>query len=59
MGYYPWQEAKKAGIEKNAETGVFKVVWDKANNQRDSFYWFDDVLLPILEKMFPEEYKAI
>lgn len=52
------KKLKAEGIEKNAETGVYKVTWDKGNNQRDSFYWFDDVLLPILERMFPAEYVA-
>jgi len=52
------KKLKAEGIEKNAETGVYKVTWDKGNNQRDSFYWFDDVLLPILERMFPAEYIA-
>lgn len=50
------KKLKAEGIEKNAETGVYKVTWDKGNNQRDSFYWFDDVLMPILERMFPAEY---
>ena len=53
------KKLKQAGIKKTAETGVYKVAMDKANNQRDTFYWFDDVLLPILEKMFPEEYSAM
>ena len=52
------KKLKAEGIEKNAETGVYKVTWDKGNNQRDSFYWFDDVLMPILERMFPAEYAA-
>lgn len=50
------KKLKQAGMEKNAETGVFKVTWDKKNNQRDSFYWFDDVLLPKLAELFPNEY---
>lgn len=53
------KKLKQAGIEKNAETGVFKVTWDKKNNQRDSFYWFDDVLLPKLAELFPNEYTAV
>ena len=53
------KKLKQAGIKKTAETGVYKVAMDKANNQRDTFYWFDDVLLPILEKLFPEEYSAM
>ncbi len=53
------KKLKQARVKKNAETGVYKVVMDKANNQRDSFYWFDDVILPILEKMFPDEYSAL
>lgn len=53
------KKLKQAGVKKTAETGVYKVAMDKANNQRDTFYWFDDVLLPILEKMFPEEYRAM
>lgn len=53
------KKLKQAGIKKNAETGVFKVTWDKKNNQRDSFYWFDDVLLPNLAKLFPDEYVAM
>lgn len=53
------KKLKQAGIEKNAETGVFKVTWDKKNNQRDSFYWFDDVLLPKLAELFPNEYTEV
>lgn len=53
------KKLKQAGVEKNAETGVFKVTWDKKNNQRDSFYWFDDVLLPKLKELFPAEYVAM
>jgi len=52
------KKLKAAGMEKNAETGVFKVIWDKQNNQRDSFYWYDDVLLPKLRELFPVEYVA-
>lgn len=53
------KKLKQAGMEKNAETGVFKVAWDKKNNQRDSFYWFDDVLLPKLAELFPNEYTEV
>lgn len=53
------KKLKQAGMEKNAETGVFKVTWDKKNNQRDSFYWFDDVLLPKLAELFPNEYTEV
>jgi hypothetical protein len=35
------------------------VTWDKKNNQRDSFYWFDDVLLPKLAELFPNEYTEV
>lgn len=50
------KKLKQAGVEKTAETGVFKVTMDKKNNQRDSFYWFDDVLMPKLAELFPNEY---
>ena len=53
------KKLKQAGVVKNAETGVYKVMWDKKNNQRDTFYWFDDVLLPKLAELFPSDYKAI
>ena len=53
------KKLKQAGIVKNAESGVYKVIWDKKNNQRDTFYWFDDVLIPKLEELFPNDYKAI
>jgi prophage antirepressor-like protein len=46
---------KKNGIEKTAETGVWRVIWDKKNNQRKSFYWFDSYLMPILVKLFPKD----
>jgi len=46
---------KKNGIEKTAETGVWRVIWDKKNNQRKSFYWFDSFLMPILVKLFPKD----
>lgn len=52
------KKLKQAGVPKNAETGVFKVTWDKKNNQRDSFYWFDDVLMPKLAELFPSDYVA-
>jgi hypothetical protein len=46
---------KKNGIEKTAESGVWRVIWDKKNNQRKSFYWFDSYLMPILVKLFPKD----
>jgi prophage antirepressor-like protein len=46
---------KRNGIEKTAETGVWRVIWDKKNNQRKSFYWFDSYLMPILVKLFPKD----
>ena len=46
---------KKNGIEKTPETGVWRVIWDKKNNQRKSFYWFDSYLMPILVKLFPKD----
>lgn len=53
------KKLKQAGVVKNAETGVYKVMWDKKNNQRDTFYWFDDVLIPKLAELFPSDYKAM
>lgn len=46
---------KRNGVEKTAETGVWRVIWDKKNNQRKSFYWFDSFLMPILVKLFPKD----
>lgn len=53
------RKLKKAGIEKTVDTGVNKVIFDKKNNQRDNFYWFDDYLLPKLAELFPDEYVAV
>jgi len=53
------RKLKKAGIDKAVDTGVHKVIFDKKNNQRDNFYWFDDYLLPKLAELFPDEYVAV
>lgn len=50
------KKLKQAGIEKTRENGISKVIYDKGNNQRENFYWFDEVLLPIMAELFPNEY---
>ena len=51
------KKLKDAGIEKiEGETGTWKVDKSKSSNRQcDTFNWYDDYLIPELEKMFPAE----